>query len=426
MSFDAVGLRVMIASPGDVSDARREVEYAMIKWNREQGERRGVLVVPWRWEIDAIPELTGSPGQCVINAQGVDASDAVIGLFGNRLGTATQNAISGTAEELERARAAGKPVHVYFSDAPIPHDADLEAVLRLREFRKDLERLGLHGGYATLDHLSEQVGNALSHDVDALQSARDSQRGDPRYFDRNLRDRVNEVQEQDWVLRPSATRPDAWDGRCIQRRRVLSRSRLGLRVLTISMSRPTEQYMPFVEDQRLGYELLPGWSRTDMDASVESLTLDPPRRKNGSSFAQDLRLNPPLTDGKSVDFAVAGDFPNFKYAFRGDVISATLHSMIGVRDWECVQFSVSHPTVSFHYSVFLPDVLGAQPIGPKIGPGGDVDSDATATAVSSGQYKCERDEVDGEPGVRLSLDIAQPHVGYQYRLAWLPPVRPQP
>jgi len=47
--------------------------------------------------------MMGQPAQSVINAQGLDQADMVFVLFGTRLGTQTQAALSGTVEELVRA-----------------------------------------------------------------------------------------------------------------------------------------------------------------------------------------------------------------------------------------------------------------------------------------------------------------------------------
>ena len=112
MAFDAHVLRILIASPGDTKEERDAVERGLHGWNAARAERERVILLPARWETDAVPRLGGS-GQSVINDQLVDRAD-IIALFDFRLGQATEQAVSGTAEEIQRANAAGKPVHVYF------------------------------------------------------------------------------------------------------------------------------------------------------------------------------------------------------------------------------------------------------------------------------------------------------------------------
>jgi hypothetical protein len=62
----------------------------------------------------------GNRPQAIINAQAVDRADIVVAFFDSRLGTSTGVDVSGTAEEINRAVDMGKPVHVYFSDEPLP------------------------------------------------------------------------------------------------------------------------------------------------------------------------------------------------------------------------------------------------------------------------------------------------------------------
>jgi hypothetical protein len=132
MAFDAHVLKVLIASPGDTTEERDAVTRSLHGWNAARAEREQVILLPTRWETDAVPRL-GASGQGVINEQLVDKADIVIALFDTRLGMATEAAVSGTAEEIERAHAAGKPVHVYFSDEPIPRGADLRQVEALEK-----------------------------------------------------------------------------------------------------------------------------------------------------------------------------------------------------------------------------------------------------------------------------------------------------
>lgn len=167
MSFDAHVLKVLIASPGDTREERDAVERALHGWNADRAGREQVILLPRRWETSAVPRL-GDSGQSVINEQLVDDADIVIALFDSRLGMATQAAVSGTAEEIQRSHEAGKPVHVWFSDEPIPRDADLQQVQSLKEFKQLLEPLGLLGSYASSDDLSFKVRQAIESDLDHL------------------------------------------------------------------------------------------------------------------------------------------------------------------------------------------------------------------------------------------------------------------
>ncbi|GAA4177025.1 hypothetical protein GCM10022251_79690 [Phytohabitans flavus] len=167
MAFDAHVLKVLIASPGDTRDERDAVERALHAWNADRAEREQVVLLPRRWETNAVPRL-GSRGQSVINEQLVDTSDIVVALFDSRLGMATEAAVSGTAEEIQRSHDSGRPVHVYFSEEPIPREADLEQVKALEDFKRTLMPLGLLGTYVSPDDLGYKVRQAIESDLGHL------------------------------------------------------------------------------------------------------------------------------------------------------------------------------------------------------------------------------------------------------------------
>ena len=167
MVFQAHVLKVLIASPGDTGDERAAVDKSIGGWNASRAEAEQTVLLPWRWEMHAVPVL-GATAQGVINSQAVDQSDIVIALFDSRLGQETAAAVSGTAEEIERAHAAGKLVHVYFSNEPLPRDVDPEQLKKLNEFREQLQEVGLLGQYASVDDLAYQVRAAIEHDLQEL------------------------------------------------------------------------------------------------------------------------------------------------------------------------------------------------------------------------------------------------------------------
>jgi len=169
VTFAANVVRVLIASPSDTAELRDAVERALHEWNGDRAAAAEVVLLPRRWETNAVPELTGEDGQSVINRQLVDQADIVIGIFHAKLGQATPRYASGTAEELHEAKDAGKRVHVYFSSMPIDREhVNLEALATLEAFKKEIEKLGLYGSFDTPDSLRDQVRRAIESDIAAL------------------------------------------------------------------------------------------------------------------------------------------------------------------------------------------------------------------------------------------------------------------
>lgn len=167
-------LEVLIASPSDTAKYRDAVERAIYDWNSEHAIDMGTALLPRRWERDAHPALGASPQQ-IVNEQIVDRSAILIGVFWTRLGTPTDSADSGTAEEIERFHAAGKPTHVFFSIQPVALDSvDTAEYERLKGFKTAIEAKGLIGSFVDPYDLYSQVHRTLTKDVRAQTSGPDA------------------------------------------------------------------------------------------------------------------------------------------------------------------------------------------------------------------------------------------------------------
>ncbi|WP_431988090.1 hypothetical protein [Streptomyces parvulus] len=165
MALQTITLSVLIASPGDTASERNAVEDVIRSWNSDHTLRRKIHLLPLRWELGAVPMLGSRDAQQEINEQFADAADIVIALFNSRLGKATKRAVSGTAEEILRARERGAAVHVFFSEGSIPRDHDPDQLKALNEFRKELQENGLTGSYVSVDDLVAKVRRCLEHDA---------------------------------------------------------------------------------------------------------------------------------------------------------------------------------------------------------------------------------------------------------------------
>lgn len=165
-------LEVLIASPSDTEEQRDVVERAIWDWNGLHAIEFGVALIPRRWERDTYPEMGASPQQ-IVNRQIVDRSTILIGVFWTRLGTRTDDADSGTAEEIERFIAAGKRAHLYFCNQPaVVGSIDTDQLDRLNTYKSALQSKGLLGSFDTTADLERQVQAALTQDVRALRGDR--------------------------------------------------------------------------------------------------------------------------------------------------------------------------------------------------------------------------------------------------------------
>ena len=127
-------IKILIASPSDVSKEREIAEKVIGDWNIVNSDERKLTMEPVLWESHSVPE-SGDRIQGILNKQIVDECDAAIGIFWTRIGTDTGVAQGGAVEEIERLEGMGKPVMIYFSLNKLPHDVDIEQLQGVRAFK---------------------------------------------------------------------------------------------------------------------------------------------------------------------------------------------------------------------------------------------------------------------------------------------------
>lgn len=169
MPFHATVVQVLVASPGDTQAERTAILSQASRWNGRHARGRAFVLSPWFYELHSTPILGDRP-QAIINSQGVDKSDVVIAVFAARIGSDTGVDVSGTVEEINRARDKGIPVHVFFNDAGLPRDVDIDQLEKLRAFQDSLKDQGLFASYSDEKDLARQVIEALEFDLDAFES----------------------------------------------------------------------------------------------------------------------------------------------------------------------------------------------------------------------------------------------------------------
>ena len=160
---------ILIASPSDVSRERTILAEVIEDWNSSNSRTRGISLQALRWELDGVPSFGESP-QETLNKQLVKDADILIAVFGWRLGTPTKTFPSGTAEEIEHFAKSGKPVLLYFSEAPIPHHHDPDQFRRLREYRARLEPNSLSFSFPDENELRRLVTRNLAAKINEIAS----------------------------------------------------------------------------------------------------------------------------------------------------------------------------------------------------------------------------------------------------------------
>jgi hypothetical protein len=163
-------LNVLIASPGDTEEQRDAIRATVLKWNNSNSQFNQATLLPVMWETHTFPAL-GRP-QGIVNEQIVSDADILIGTFWTRLGTPTLVAESGTVEEITQFEESGRPVLLYFCEAPVGITAlDATEIERVKAYRQEMQKKALVGSYVTTAELCEKVREDLTRQIRSMKQS---------------------------------------------------------------------------------------------------------------------------------------------------------------------------------------------------------------------------------------------------------------
>lgn len=162
MAFQANVLKVMVASPGDVAIERGIITEELYRWNNANAVTRGLILQPVKWETHSSPQMGAHP-QAILNDHLLLDADIVVGIFGTRVGTPTDEYISGSVEEIKKHVAAGKLAMLYFSHVPVdPNSIDQKQWTALQGFKEECRKGGLYAEYESHEQLRIDFGHHLT------------------------------------------------------------------------------------------------------------------------------------------------------------------------------------------------------------------------------------------------------------------------
>ncbi len=152
----------MIASPGDVAIERGVITEELYRWNNANAVTRELILQPVKWETHSSPQMGAHP-QAILNDHLLLDADIVVGIFGTRIGTATDEYISGSVEEIKKHVAAGKLAMLYFSHVPVdPNSIDQKQWMALQVFKEECRKGGLYAEYTSYEQLRADFGHHLT------------------------------------------------------------------------------------------------------------------------------------------------------------------------------------------------------------------------------------------------------------------------
>jgi hypothetical protein len=161
--------KAFIASPSDTARERELCSKVFEEINAGLGGIYNFRIEPLKWEKDVRPTINGKDGQSNIFDQIGDSFEVFIGIMNKKFGTPTSRAGSGTEEEFNEAykRYSEKgdlEIIFYFNDEPPKSMSEINAseLLKIEEFRKKLQPLGIYGIYKGISEFEENLRKHLT------------------------------------------------------------------------------------------------------------------------------------------------------------------------------------------------------------------------------------------------------------------------
>lgn len=146
---------LLISCPGDVSKYVDVVRECIESFNITIGRLNSAEIVGQHWSTSSFSQ-SGDRPQEILNKQFVRDCDAAVAIFWTRFGTPTDKYGSGTEEEIEEMRLAGKQVFTYFVTESVDlNKVDLEQYKKVQDFKAKYEGEEKYGTYFTVGNVEE-------------------------------------------------------------------------------------------------------------------------------------------------------------------------------------------------------------------------------------------------------------------------------
>lgn len=146
MAKNVTKYSIFLASPGDLSEERLEVESVVNELNLTYGHLNNLMFELIKWETHSAPGISDTYTQDLISKDLGDDYDLFIGIIWQRFGTKTKLADSGTEEEFLNAllrfqKRQNIQILFYFKNTPPKalDQIDIEELSKIQNFKNKLK-----------------------------------------------------------------------------------------------------------------------------------------------------------------------------------------------------------------------------------------------------------------------------------------------
>jgi len=148
---------ILFSCPSDMQNLMKNIEKVLHKINSSfASDRIAFNLLSWTRDV----KLGLGRPQDIINSQIVIQADAVIALFGGKLGTPTEKYPSGTIEEISIIANSKKQVFVLFSKY-IDSETKPNDLRKMQKFKREFSDKGIYSDFNSDDELENILHNQL-------------------------------------------------------------------------------------------------------------------------------------------------------------------------------------------------------------------------------------------------------------------------
>lgn len=163
MQRDIEAYRILISCPSDITEEVKIIKEELENINTSLLKKLNIRLETLYWEDDIFPEY-GNRTQDIINNQIVMNADAIIAVFGEKIGSDTGKYKSGTIEEIEEVIKLSKKVFVYFSEKDVSRegiDKSVYEIKKINEFKKEYGSKGIYSIYKNNEEFRKKINSNL-------------------------------------------------------------------------------------------------------------------------------------------------------------------------------------------------------------------------------------------------------------------------
>lgn len=150
--------KIMIGAPSDAEEYVLAAIQQIEQWNAIYSDTFHITIQPLHWSLNTYPQV-GHP-QRTINDAVVPNSQMLIAIFNEKLGNPTENAESGTIEEINLHIEQGKNVQVYFCKKP--RGTSNGESQRIQKYKESIMNSIIYGEYSSVEDFKNLFSKNLA------------------------------------------------------------------------------------------------------------------------------------------------------------------------------------------------------------------------------------------------------------------------